>query len=235
MRLWLCAASMLLALGLITITLSSPTHAAPAYQAPTAEPTKPPYVFPTPIFIPTYPGDAAPATVAPVRNSPQVQRTPSRGERAYTVVQGDNPWVISQKVYGSGSKYKYILEGNGLNESSVLRVGMVLRIPGVDASGNPLPIAAPSIAPTEAPPIDDVSSLSATPQITDTTPVTVSTKPTPKSTTGGSTMAETVINLVVLLLLLGSAVCGAFAYVYYRRSERTKKLDTLAKRIRSTK
>src|SRR5512142_2310622 len=89
------------------------------FQGPAAteEPTKPPYVFPTPIFIPPYPG-TGPAASTPV---PTRAGAPASGERTYTVETGDNPWTIAQKMYGNGARYQVIMTANGLSDSTRLK------------------------------------------------------------------------------------------------------------------
>jgi len=51
------------------------------------------------------------------------------GYDTYTVVAGDTLGGISEKVYGTFSDYKRILEANGLTESTNLQIGQVLKIP----------------------------------------------------------------------------------------------------------
>lgn len=117
---------------------------------PTEEPTRRPYVFPTPVFIPTYADD----TPVP-RTTPVAPLQP--GVDTYTVQPGDSPWIIAQTVYGSGTKYKLIMEANGLTDQTRLRVGTVLRIPSLGGiAPPPAPTAAPSApirTPTPAPPL----------------------------------------------------------------------------------
>jgi LysM repeat protein len=48
--------------------------------------------------------------------------------KTYTVKKGDTLWGISNEYLGSGSKYKEIMELNGLT-SDVIQVGQVLKIP----------------------------------------------------------------------------------------------------------
>ena len=49
-------------------------------------------------------------------------------DTTYTVVHGDTLWGIAQKLLGSGSRYKEIVELNGL-KSSVIYAGQKLKIP----------------------------------------------------------------------------------------------------------
>ena len=51
----------------------------------------------------------------------------------YTVVKGDSPWSIAEKVLGSGSKYKELMACNGLAENATIYAGQVLKIPGTAA------------------------------------------------------------------------------------------------------
>ena len=50
------------------------------------------------------------------------------GYTEYTVVKGDTLWGIAQKRLGKGSRYKEIMDLNGL-KSSAIRVGQTLKIP----------------------------------------------------------------------------------------------------------
>jgi len=47
----------------------------------------------------------------------------------YIVQKGDSVWKISKKIYGSADYYYKILEANGLNEKSSLKLGQKLIIP----------------------------------------------------------------------------------------------------------
>lgn len=47
----------------------------------------------------------------------------------YTVVEGDNFWNISKKVFGEGHEYEKILEANNLEENFNLKIGYELKIP----------------------------------------------------------------------------------------------------------
>lgn len=46
----------------------------------------------------------------------------------YTVRKGDTLWGIAKKLLGDGNRYREIQKENGLTDT-VIRVGMVLRIP----------------------------------------------------------------------------------------------------------
>ncbi len=56
---------------------------------------------------------------------------PSSG--TYTVVKGDSPWSIAEKLLGSGAKYKELMSYNGLAEDATIYAGQVLKIPGTTA------------------------------------------------------------------------------------------------------
>lgn len=51
----------------------------------------------------------------------------------YTVVKGDSPWSIAEKLLGSGTKYKELMSYNGLAEDATIYAGQVLKIPGASA------------------------------------------------------------------------------------------------------
>lgn len=51
------------------------------------------------------------------------------GQRTYTVLPGDSPWRIAQKVWGDGSRYPEIQRANGLDDESTIHPGDVLVIP----------------------------------------------------------------------------------------------------------
>lgn len=60
---------------------------------------------------------------------------PSTG--TYTVVKGDSPWSIAEKLLGSGTKYKELMSYNGLAEDATIYAGQVLKIPGASAPAAP--------------------------------------------------------------------------------------------------
>ncbi len=50
------------------------------------------------------------------------------GGRTHTVVRGDTLWALAKKYLGSGTRYKEIMQLNGM-ASEIIRVGQVLKIP----------------------------------------------------------------------------------------------------------
>ncbi len=216
---------------LLGAALCAPAVSAqPPSQRATQEPTKPPYVFPTPIFIPTYPGQPSAVQATPVVSPGGAPAAPS-GERTYTVVAGDNPWTISTKVYGVGTKSDVIMRANGITDPTKLKIGMVLKIPATDATGQALPIAAPTVAPTPISPI--VSAATVVP-----TPATPVATPTPVPGTSGGlpsvvlSAAGIVVNALALLFLIGSVLAAILSWLVYRRTRRLAQMNVLAKRIR---
>ncbi|MCL4396719.1 MAG: LysM peptidoglycan-binding domain-containing protein [Chloroflexi bacterium] len=222
----LTVTTFLVALCLFGFSASVPvTSAAPAAQAspspptPTDEPPKPPYVFPTPIYIPTYPGDTATQpTSAPGSASPS-------GATSYTVLSGDSPWTISQKVYGDGSKYRLIMSANSLTDSTRLRVGAVLTIPPLGSSA---PGAGPSLTPAAAAAgAPSATTVPATPAAPSTAEPSVQPSETPAAPSGfdGSTavrLASAVVNVgsaILVLAALLSATLAVFAYIRARRMQ----------------
>lgn len=64
--------------------------------------------------------------------------TPAPTYREYTVQRGDSLWKIAQAQLGDGSRYREIMELNGLT-SEALTPGQVLRIPGGGSGGSSTP------------------------------------------------------------------------------------------------
>ncbi len=231
------AISLLLTLVSVTLALIAfDTEAAePPALVPTEEPTKRPYVFPTPIFIPTYPGDNTVATAVPAKTSvatPNASVLPTNSG-TYTVQSGDSPWTIAQKVCGNGAKWSSIVQENSIADSTRLRIGTVLKIPS-DCSGGSIvqPTAATPVAPTSAAPTPVLVSSS----VPISTPI--SSLRTPAS---GASSSET--NLVVQvgmlavnvgsgLLFLGSVLAGASAWLVYRRARFVKEMTHMVRRLR---
>ena len=216
----------LIAIGLVLLRAPITLAQGPA---PADEPTKPPYVFPTPIFIPTYPGDV-PAPTAPKPATTPVSVPPS-GERTYTVEPGDNPWTIAQKVYGSGTKYSVIMAANGITDSTRLKVGMVLKIPSADASGQPLPTPVPTLAPTvPAPP-----TIAPTSQMTPPTPTGTRTPASGSASSGSNSISDTVllvVNILSGIFFAGAILAAISAVLMYRRLAWLKSMTMMARRIR---
>ena len=83
-----------------------------------------------------FPGDLL-RLPGPSGETPSVPETsPSYTE--YTVQRGDTLWKIAQAQLGSGSRYREIMELNGLT-SEALTPGQVLRIPGSGSGGSSTP------------------------------------------------------------------------------------------------
>ena len=192
------------------------TPAAPS-PTPTDEPPKVPYVFPTPIFIPTYPGSTPVATPAPRPGQPT-------GEGTYTVQSGDSPWSIAQKVYGDGAQYKTIMSANGITDSTRLRVGMVLKIPAL-AGANPQP-AAPTNTPSASIPVAPALQPTAVPLSSPTSAA----MPTPPNTSlvPGS-IADAIalaINVLTGILVTGALLATILALLVYIRARRLQELNS---------
>ncbi len=206
----------------------------PPALAATEEPTKPPYVFPTPIFIPTYPGEApTAASTRPRAGTPAATLAPGTGEQTYTVEAGDSPWTIAQKLCGSGPKYTVILSANGLEETAKLRVGMLLKIPANCSIEQPAATASPAPAsPTQLIAATPVSTAS---QSTPTLPVAA--YPTPALVREGRVpewviqFADVAVHFVSGLLLLGSVLSGASAVLVFRRGRFLEKMTMMRRRI----
>lgn len=220
-----------LSVALVNAARAPMASAAPRAQSTAAaltptltdEPPKSPYVFPTPIFIPTYPGDTSVATIVP-RSASQ-----PTGQNTYTVQSGDSLWVIAQKVYGNGAKYPIIMSANGLTDSTRLRVGMVLKIPPI-AGAQPLSPAGTPAAATPAP-------LTQEPTAEPSAAPTVGATPTPApaaasfvpTTLGGAIVLA--INLLTGILLVGAGLAAVLAVLVYARARRMEGLSGRRKRI----
>lgn len=220
----------LLVLALLDDSADPPlVFAEPPRQRPTEEPTKPPYVFPTPIFIPTYSGEPPPSGTA-VPGTPAVATraaTQPAKERTYTVVAGDSPWTISTKVYGVGTRSDIIMKANGITDPTRLKVGMVLKIPAADAGGQPLPTVAPTAVRTQPPP-------SPSPQPTTAPTVTPTPVPSPTPRLAGNAyqIALLLVDVFSGMLFLASMAAGLLSFLLYRRSQYFYEMDMRAKRIR---
>ncbi len=218
--------SVLAMVAMMNLARSSSASAAPAAQStpvaasstPTDEPPKPPYVFPTPIFIPTFPGDTP--------SAPAALRTPGQptGQTTYIVQSGDSPWVIAQKVYGNGSKYPLIMSANALTDSTRLRVGMTLKIPSLEGVS---PASTPE-TPSAAEPTDVLLTPSATRLASaeiSATPVVTRTAPAGSAASVAVGLAGAAINLIVALLLVGALVAAILAFLIYSRTRRLEELN----------
>jgi hypothetical protein len=151
------------------------------------------------------------------------------------VQSGDSPWTIAQKVYGDGTKYKLIMDANGLTDQTRLRVGMVLTIPSLSGTPAPLPVAtnAPSAptntAPTVAPlPSALPSSIPATPVPT-IVPLPTAT-PTPPSPVADA--LPTIINTIGAFLLIVGFGCAVLAFLRFRRTRHIEQLSSSKQSIR---
>ena len=90
-----------------------------------------------------------PPTV-PQAPAPGAAPTNSSGSAAgtYKVVAGDTLSAISQKLLGSAGRYNEIAQLNGISNPNVITPGMVLKLPGANAT--PAPTSAPTPATPKA-------------------------------------------------------------------------------------
>lgn len=185
-------------------------------KTPTDEPTMPPYVFPTPIFIPTYSIEGPLPT--------QTVALPTR-RQTYVVEPGDYPSAIAKKFYGDASKYPLIMSANNLTDPRKLRVGTVLIIPPLSPVEQPTP--APVVTPPAASTVADTAS----------TPAPSSTLrpnllPTPISRQlSPSEIVLTIANVLSAIFLLGFIVMAILAFLVYRRSRQLQNLMTASRRL----
>ncbi|MBP3633620.1 MAG: LysM peptidoglycan-binding domain-containing protein [Oscillospiraceae bacterium] len=52
----------------------------------------------------------------------------ANGYRTHTVVRGDSLWALANTYLGNGSRYKEIMQVNGM-KSTIIKIGQVLKIP----------------------------------------------------------------------------------------------------------
>jgi LysM repeat protein len=209
--------------------------AAPPALAPTEEPTKRPYVFPTPVFIPTYPTDVPIATTTPPRTTvatPEVASPKPAALESYTVQSGDNPWTIAQKVCGNGAKSSSIMQENNIADSTRLRVGTVLKIPADCFAGS----AVLSAVATPTATLPDATPMLVSFSVPISTPVSSLHTPTP-STFGSEVnvmwqVGMMVVNIGSGLLMLGSILSGASSWIVYRRIQFISEMTHRVRRLR---
>ncbi len=77
-------------------------------------------------------------------------------ESTYTVKPGDSLSLIAKNLWGDAMRWKEIFEANRdqINDPNLIRVGQVLKIPGVQPE--PAPVAPPEPAPP-APPVESTA------------------------------------------------------------------------------
>ena len=210
------------ALILIALVLSIARAPVSSAQSPTEEPTKRPYVFPTPVFVPTYPNDTPqppPTRTVPTATQSAIAATeqPS-GDQTYTVQPGDSLWIIAQKVYGNGVKYPLIANANDITTTTRLKTGMVLKIPSAPGLVTATPTSAPPL-PTPA----VTPALIAPPTAASPTPTASPTSASlvPASIVGS---ASTVVDILSAIFVLASLVSAVLAYLMYARTRRLKRI-----------
>jgi len=190
---------------------------AQATRTPTEEPTKRPYVFPTPIYIPPFADDTPAPRATPVATLPP-------GTETYTVQAGDSPWTIAQKVYGDGTKYKLIMEANGLTDQTRLRVGTILKIPSL---GNPPAESTP--APAEPTSAETAPTPATSPTALPTAPAFPTLAPTSATSAIPNSMTDTLARLITIasvILGIGVVTAGVLAYFKYLRARQIKHIES---------
>ncbi len=199
--------------------------AAPLSQnpTPTDEPTKRPYVFPTPIFIPSF----VSATDLPSRvTATPLATSVLAGVQTYLVEAGDNPSIIAKKVYGDAGKFRLIVEANNLTETTRLRVGMTLIIPPLT------PIAATQ------PPLLPGAPAQSTPTVTRPDIAAISEEtftPTPEAESDTADLARAAENALYamgVVLSLGFLAISGTAFLLYRRTKREEKIAFIKQRLK---
>lgn len=231
--------SVAIALGAATLALNSAllVTAEPSQQnptrTPTEEPTKAPYVFSTPIFIPTYTS----ATDLPPPRTPGTPRAPVTvtGGQTYTVEPGDNPSLIAKKVYGDAGKFRLIVEANNLTDTTRLRVGTVLIIPPLTPVATaPVP-PAPSTALSQPTPAVISTAISPSPALSPARSAifTPTPQPYPSANAGDlAGIAQTLLRVLGVIFLLGSLAVAGLAIMFYRDARRREKVSLIKRRLK---
>ena len=112
----------------------SGTQVAPVQQGEVAIQAEATHTGPTPTRAPLSvtlaPTDADPSFISPTPDAPHSLPAPRQFVDQYTVQPGDTLGSIAQ---GYGITLEALIEANGLNETSILSVGLVLNIPPINA------------------------------------------------------------------------------------------------------
>lgn len=226
--------------AIILIALESITQVAAEFSAQnpsttlTDEPTKAPYVFSTPVFIPTYTS----ATDLPPPRTPPAPRTPGTviGEQTYIVEAGDNPSLIAKKVYGDAGKFRLIVEANNLTDSTRLRVGAVLIIPPLTPVATaPAQGAVPTVAPAQSTVVIASADTSLTPPSSSSRSAILTPTPATNLNTnsdGFAGLLEIALRALSLIFLLGSLGTAYLAYQFYRNARRREKTSLIKRRLK---
>ncbi len=61
-----------------------------------------------------------------------VEKTVREMDRVYVIAQGDNPWIICNRVYNDGSLSEALLKYNGIDDTQGLQVGQEIKLPPKD-------------------------------------------------------------------------------------------------------
>ncbi|MBN2116548.1 MAG: LysM peptidoglycan-binding domain-containing protein [Anaerolineales bacterium] len=112
------------------------TQAAPISAGQVSPPTRPAGPTPTraPLSVTLPPRDPNSALTTPTPDLPHALPPPRNYIDQYTVQAGDTLGTIAS---GYGITLEALMQANGLNETSILSIGMVLKIPPIDADPNP--------------------------------------------------------------------------------------------------
>jgi LysM domain-containing protein len=232
---------LLIAPAFVVLVAAEPAQQNPT-RTPTEEPTKGPYIFPTPIFIPTYTS----ATDLPLTRVPSTPRPTgsATGEQTYTVESGDNPSLIAKKVYGDPGKYRLIVEANNLTDSTRLRVGTVLIIPPLTPPAATPAAAAPTVATAQTAPAANtppttsaIASATASPTLPEFSTRPANLTPTPQSNSGAGAsgfggFAEIALRGLSIFFLLGSLATGGLALLFYREARRRENVSLIKRRLK---
>lgn len=227
------SAIILLALDSTALVTAEPSQQNPT-RTPTDEPTKAPYVFSTPVFIPTYTS----ATDLPPPRTPPTPRTPGAviGEQTYTIEAGDNPSLIAKKVYGDAGKFRLIVEANNLVDSTRLRVGTVLIIPPLTAiAPNPAqPARTPTTLPQSTASIASADASLTPPPFSSQSAILTPTPPINQNTLSGgfAGLVEIGLRALSIIFLVGSLVVAYLAHLFYRNARRRVNASLIKSRLK---
>lgn len=165
--------------------------------------------------------------------------TPAAEGRMYAVEPSDTLWTIAIKFYGNGTKYRLIQRANNLPDNARLRTGQILVIPP-DSDTLPSPTVLPvtsSPTPTVVSPTPTVfpspalsTPVLARPAAAENPEPSVSSDAPPASLVP---LVSFIINMLIVICLIGSALCALLSYDLYRRARRYARRRYIGNRVRA--
>lgn len=181
-------------------------------------------------------------TLASPRVALDVTPTPTLPARTHTVAPGDSLWTIAVKFYGDGTRYVLIQQANDLPPNTRLRTGQVLVIPFLETENPSTPVptlpvatalptpraATPTlVAPTAPPAAFPQPTFTSAPPSNPAAPSDASNLTLILSATGF------ILNVLGVICLLGSLLCGLLSYDLYRRARRLARRRYISNRVQA--